>query len=162
MDIPIVDEHDAIIGYKDRFAIDYDHDIYRVSSLWIQNSRGDVLLAQRAFDKVKDPGRWGPAVAGTVEKGESYEQNIYKEAAEEIGLTGITFTEGPKQRVRYARQFFNQWFLATVDQPATAFILQKEEVEQVKWMPLADLQEDVELHPESYITSMAATLKCIT
>ncbi len=29
---------------------------------------------------------WGSAVAGTVEKGEDYESNIYKETEEEIGL----------------------------------------------------------------------------
>jgi len=54
--IPIVDEKDKIIGYKDRKEIQKE-DIYRVSALWITNSKDEILLAQRAFSKSHDPGR---------------------------------------------------------------------------------------------------------
>lgn len=88
--IIIVDENDTIIGHKNRDSME-DGDMYRVSALWIQNSKGDILLAQRSFDKRNDPGKWGPAVAGTVEEGETYESNIIKEAEEEIGLKNSHF-----------------------------------------------------------------------
>ena len=59
-DIIIVDENDNIIGHKKRGTLD-KKDIYRVSALWIQNPKGDILLAQRKFTKKHHPGRWGPA-----------------------------------------------------------------------------------------------------
>ena len=37
-------------------------------------------MARSVFMIDKLPGKWGPAVAGTVEEGESYEENIIKEA----------------------------------------------------------------------------------
>jgi isopentenyldiphosphate isomerase len=74
----IVDESDNVIGAKIRSDILPD-DIYRVSCLWLRNPSGEVLLAQRSFDKKNDPGRWGPAVAGTVSENETYEENIRKE-----------------------------------------------------------------------------------
>lgn len=55
--IPIVDQNDEIIGYKDRADISSD-DIYRVSALWVENSKGEFLLAQRGFMKKNGPGRW--------------------------------------------------------------------------------------------------------
>lgn len=81
MRIPIVNEQDEIIGYKDRKDRN-TVDITRITGLWLWNEKGEVLLAQRALSKDINPGLWGPAVAGTVEEGETYESNIIKEAEE--------------------------------------------------------------------------------
>lgn len=80
----VVDDNDNIIGYKSKAAIDKDDLRYRVSALWITNSKREILLARRSYTKRHDPGKWGPAAAGTVEKGESYKDNIKKEAKEEL------------------------------------------------------------------------------
>ena len=48
--IVIVNENDEIIGSKERGTLNQS-DIYRVSALWIQNSKGEILLAQRSFNK---------------------------------------------------------------------------------------------------------------
>jgi len=109
----IVDDQDNLIGAKPRNEIDFKNDYYRISGLWLTNSKGQILIAQRLLTKDKDPGKWGPAAAGTLEVGETYESNAYKEADEEIGLTGVKFTQGPKMKfttlvIRFAngiRQF---------------------------------------------------------
>jgi hypothetical protein len=46
----IDDKNDRIIGYKDRNAIQ-PGDFHRVSALWLTNSDGKILLAQRAFNR---------------------------------------------------------------------------------------------------------------
>src|SRR3989338_4245132 len=85
MRVPIVNEKDEIIEYKD-WKDRGLKEIVRVSGLWIVDGNGNILLAQRYKNKTHDPGKWGPAVAGTVEEGETYESNIVKEAEEENGL----------------------------------------------------------------------------
>jgi len=151
--IPIVDEQDNIISYKNREQL-APGDIYRVAALWIMNSVGDVLLAQRAFTKSHDPGRWGPAVAGTVEEGESYESNIVKEAEEELGLNDIEPVPGPKLRVRGQHNHFTQRFTLVVDKPASEFEIQKAEVDQVKWFSKQELERELNEHPEQYLKSL--------
>lgn len=74
----VVNDSDEVIGHKFRNDIDFVKDIYRVAALWLTNSQGQVLIAQRLLTKDKDPGKWGPAAAGTLEKDETYESNIYK------------------------------------------------------------------------------------
>ena len=150
----IVDESDNIIGYK--FGVDVDPitEIYRVSALWLTNTQGQVLIAQRKWDKRNDPGKWGPAVAGTVEEGETYEENIYKETEEEIGLKGIQLKAGPKQRVRGDTNFFCQWYTATVDVPIQDFVIQEDEVEALEWMKLSNLQDALKSTPTKYLTGM--------
>lgn len=129
MKIIIVDENDKEIGLKERGSVDPKKDIVRVSVLWIINSRGQILLAQRKMNKKYNPGKWGPAVGGTVEESETYESNIYKEAEEEIGLTGYEFKMGPKYFQSHPNKRFSQSFRLELDKPLSFFVIQEEEVE---------------------------------
>jgi isopentenyldiphosphate isomerase len=152
--IQIVDESDNIIGHKDRGEVDYQKDIYRVAALWLTNSKDEVLIAQRKLTKDKDPGKWGPAVAGTVDEGETYDSNIYKEAEEEIGLTGAKFDLGPKQRVRQPRNYWCQWYTVSLDKNVGDFHIQEDEVERIAWVPMSWLVSDVKANPKKYIPIM--------
>lgn len=160
--IQIVDTDDRLIGHKLRGTLDYQTDIYRVAALWLTNTTGDILLAQRKHTKDRDPGLWGPAVAGTLDEGETYTTNIYKEAEEELGINDVTFQLGPKQRVYAPRNYFCQWFTVRLDRPAASFILQEEEVEAVRWLTAAELAADVQAHPQRYIPAMPHILKLLT
>lgn len=153
----VVNEADEIIGHKLRNEIDFKKDIYRISALWLTNSKGEVLIAQRLLTKDKDPGKWGPAAAGTLEEGETYESNAYKEAEEEIGLSGIQFKKGPKQRF-HVRESFCQWYTGECDWSADKFIPQPEEVEKVAWVNRAELTQDVADNPDKYVPSMRSIL----
>lgn len=153
--VHIVDENDTLIGYKERSEIDYGKDIYRSAALWVTNPRSEVLIAQRKFTKDKDPGKWGPAVAGTIEKGEDYDENIYKEAEEEIGLTGYKFIKVGKERLHEPRHQFVQWYKVVVDKSIDEFTLQPEEVEKIEWIAFSELAKDVENNPDKYVQSMS-------
>ena len=157
--IQIVNSNDEIVGNKDRDKIDFEKEIYKVAALWVTNSNGDVLLAQRKWTKDKDPGKWGPAVAGTLEEGETYESNIYKEAEEEIGLKDSKFELGSKMRAIHPRNYFCQWYTVTVDKNIDEFTIQEKEVEQIAWMPKEKLIEDMRDHPENYVPSMPQVVK---
>lgn len=159
--IAVVDAEDNIIAYKDRTALG-DDDIYRVSALWITNSKGDILLARRHRNKAHHPGKWGPAVAGTVEEGETYEENILKEAEEELGLTNELLTLGPKAVTKGQYHHFTQWFFLQIDRDASSFILQEDEVEEVRWMALELLNQDLLDHPEDYLPSLPEAISLLS
>ncbi len=157
--IQIVDENDQLVGHKDRSEIDHKNDIYRATALWVSNSQGEVLIAQRKLTKENDPGKWGPAVSGTVDESETYKDNVYKEAEEEIGLVDEAFKEGPKIRVTNSTNFFCQCFSAKLDKEIEEFRLQKEEVEQVKWLSIDELERDVSDKANKYVPTMPQILK---
>lgn len=156
--IHLVDEQDNVVGSKERAQIDQALDIYRVSALWLTNTKGEVLLAQRSMQKQNDPGVWGPAVAGTVNSSETYDQSITKEMAEELGLTDIHLETGPKQRVTFPRNYFVQWYTAVVTISASDFRIQKEEVEQVMWFNMTDIREKLAVHPDNFTPGFGEAL----
>lgn len=158
----IVDENDQLVGHKLRDEIDFKTEYYRIAALWLTNSQGDVLIAQRLITKDKDPGKWGPAAAGTLEQGEDYESNMYKEAEEEIGLTGVEFATGEKLKFEEPRKAFCQIFIGECDWPDDKFIPQATEVEQVKWVPLQELIDDVSANPGNYVPSMKILIETVS
>jgi isopentenyl-diphosphate Delta-isomerase len=148
----IVDKSDEVIGYKDSKEVQ-PTDIYRVAALWITNSKGEILLAQRAFSKRNDPGLWGPAVAGTVEEGETYDSNIIKEAEEELGLKDIAPTKGPKFFRVTNRTYFCQWYHLVLDKPLEFFRIEPKEVEAIRWVSKENLLEELKQKPENFLPS---------
>jgi len=153
--IIIVDENNNVIGHKERETLKQE-EIYRVSALWLTNSKGDILLARRALTKSHDPGKWGPAVAGTVEEGETYYSNIVKETAEELGLglKDIKPEKGPMIRISDRHNYFAQWYTLTIDKSISQFKIQKGEVEEIKWFSKKELVEQLDKKPEEFLKRM--------
>ncbi|MEI6280787.1 MAG: NUDIX domain-containing protein [bacterium] len=152
MRIPVVNEQDEIIGYKDRNDRN-NLDITRITALWLFNERGEVLLAQRAFNKKFSPGKWGPAVAGTVEEGETYESNIIKEAEEEIGLKDLKPILSQKLRRTTNHAYFAQWFITTINSDYP-LVKQDNEVEAIKWFSKDELFKALDETPEIFLYSL--------
>jgi len=150
MKIIIVDNDDKIIGSKERAEIKKE-DIYRVAALWIKNSKNQFLLAKRALTKKNDPGKWGPAVAGTVEEGETYESNITKEAKEELGLKNLNLIKGSKTRTKGIHNHFTQWFLVTLDKTIEEFEIQEEEIDEIKWFTKKVFMKKYKENPSTFI-----------
>ncbi len=152
--ITVVDEDDNVISSEPRELVDEKKLRYKVSALWIKNSGADILLARRAHTKSHSPGKWGPAVAGTVEEAESYEENIIKEAKEELGLTDITLEKGPKTKTNGEHNYYTQWFTCTINKPINEFKIQKEEVAEIKWFSKQELKEALENNSGEFIEKM--------
>ncbi len=156
--IIIVDEEDNIIGSKEREK-KKPEDIFRVTSLWIENSKGDILLAQRSLTRKKSPGKWGPAVAGTVAQGETYDDNIIKEAAEEIGLSNVHLEKKEKVRMKGSSNFFGQRYEAKLDLPIEAFTIQEEEVAAIRWFTRKELKKLIKEKPEQFISIVVEKMR---
>ena len=157
--IIIVDERDMPISLKGYEELKYE-DIYRVSALWLTDKvTGDCLITQRTWTKHNDPGKWMAAASGTIEEGESYEQNIVKEIEEEIGLTNLNLKKGPKEFVDDGKhKFFVQWFTGNVDKNEVQIRIQAEEVETYAWVNKDMLIKDVAQNADKYVPSMQNAL----
>ena len=160
--IIIVDKKDNPIGVKERGTLDNNKDIYRVSALLITNSKGQFLLARRAFSKKQNPGKWGPAVSGTIEEGETYDYNIIKEAEEELGLNNIKPIKWIKNNtLKYNYKHYTQWYKLNLDKPLSYFKPNEREVAEIKWFDKEELLKAIEENSDEVIDSLKEFINLI-
>lgn len=141
------------MGVKERGDV-APGDIIRVAVLWLENSKGEVLMQQRALAKKIHPGLWSPAAAGTVTAGETPLENIVREAAEELGLHGIVPHEAGKRLYREPGGAFGRmytFYQAVADCRLDELTLQTEEVADARWIAKDRLLADVVTRPERYV-----------
>lgn len=154
--VAIVDEHDQVVGYKLRSEL-LPSDRIRIIAIWAENSKGEVLIAKRAQTRHIDPGCWGPAVAGGVEKDQTYEETAARELFEELGLGGVTLNK--LQKVSYTnsrgRARVCQWYKLDWNGQVSELALQTEEVDAAKWIKIDQLKAEVLNHPEQFVASAA-------
>jgi len=155
----VVDENDNIIDHMPQDLVDKKHLIYRTTALWIKNSKGEILLARRGYNMSHHPGKWGPAVAGTVEQGESYKQTIIREAKEELCLKNIKIKKGPKTLTQGDYNHFVQWYSCIVDKQAKEFNFQKEEIAEIKWFSKTEFLKEIKTNPEEFLKRMQEYLE---
>ena len=86
--LPLVDEDGRVVGRASRGRC---HDgsglLHPVVHLHVFNPAGALFLQKRPEWKDIQPGRWDTAVGGHMALGESVEEALRRETAEEIGLT---------------------------------------------------------------------------
>lgn len=157
--IPIVDRQDVVIGHKERADLT-PQDICRVTGLWILNEKGEILCARRAYTKKFDAGRLGNSAAGTVEEGETYESNIIKEAKEELGIDIVAPHTGKKEYIQAQHKFFVQWFWLVIPSE-TKFVIEEDEVVEVKWLSRDALLEEYQQNPHEFLEIMEHALPAI-
>lgn len=161
MRIPIVNENDEVIEYKERENA-IRADIRRITSVWVFNKNKEILIAKRQSTKIVDPSLWGPSVAGTVEEGETYDTNAPKELGEELGIMNTELI--PLEKIFYETENSRRFcfrYVAFIDLPISEFVIQKEEVSEIKWININDLSNWYLKSPQDFVPSFGNTLNSI-
>lgn len=137
--VDIVDENNKLTGQVEDRWIAYNKGLWRRTvSCWIINEKGEILLQKRAKDKKRNPNKWAKT-GGQVDAGESVEDAIYREVKEELGI------EIPKEQIKVIdihkdNRRFAYNFIFVVNYKIDDYILQKEEVAEVKYVKIEDME----------------------
>jgi isopentenyldiphosphate isomerase/intracellular septation protein A len=88
----LVTPEGKIIGMAPRSTVHGNPDLlHPVVHVHIVNSKGEIFLQKRSEDKDIQPGKWDTAVGGHVNRGESIEHALGREAEEELGISFVKF-----------------------------------------------------------------------
>lgn len=87
--LPIVNEHDHIVGIESRAIIHREGLRHRAVHMLIFNLSGQLYLQKRSPRKDVNPGLWDSSAAGHVDIDESYEACAHRELYEELGLDTV-------------------------------------------------------------------------
>ncbi len=150
--VVLVDEQDHPIGLMEKQAAHVTPHLHRAFSVFIFNSKGKLLLQQRALTKYHSPGLWTNTCCSHPRDGETLAEATSRRLMEEMGMRCemhevYTFIyKAPVGQGLTEHEFDHVWIGRSDDTPQ----INREEVESWKYMSLSDLKKDIQLHPELY------------
>jgi len=110
---------------------------------WIMNSNGELLIQRRALTKESYPGMWA-MTGGSAVKGENSQKAIIREVKEEIGLILKKEELELVRKFRTTRTYIYTYFVKKDIEDISKLELQKEEVIDLKWVSLSEIEKMAE------------------
>lgn len=140
--IDVVNENNELTGQIEERWTAYEKGLWRRTvSCWIMNENGDILLQKRTANKRRNPNKWAKT-GGQVDSGESAEEAIFREVKEELGIEipqeQIKVIEIRKSDDKNKRFAYN--FIFVVNYKINEYTLQKDEVAEVKYVSIEDME----------------------
>lgn len=148
----LVDIHDNPIGEMEKLKAHVEAKLHRAFSVFIFNTKGELLLQQRALDKYHSPGLWTNTCCSHQRAGETNIEAGKRRLFEEMGFAcelkevfwfiyRADFDNGLTEH-ELDHVMIGQYDLSPEINP--------EEVAAYKWMPLEDVKSDMESNPQKY------------
>ena len=160
----LVDEQDNPIGLMEKQAAHVTPHLHRAFSIFIFNSKGELLLQQRALSKYHSPGLWTNTCCSHPRAGETLKEATSRRLMEEMGMDCkmhevYTFIyKAPVGQGLTEHEFDHVWIGQSDKMPN----IDREEVESWKYMNLNELSKDIEAHPEHYTEWFKITFEEMT
>ncbi len=160
----LVDNNDRQIGLMEKQAAHIEPHLHRAFSIFLFNSKGELLMQQRALSKYHSPGLWTNTCCSHPRAGETLEEATSRRLMEEMGMTCpmhevYTFIYKAPVGQGLTEHEFDHVFIGQSDVIPN---INTEEVASWKYMRLDDLKKDLELYPELYTEWFKITFEEMT
>jgi len=150
--IILVDENDREMGSGEKLKVHEEGKLHRAFSIFVFNSKGELLLQRRAASKYHCGGLWTNTVCSHPRVGESLDKAVHRRLKEEMGfdvplkevfsfIYKVRFGNGLTEH-ELDHVFFGQYDSEPRPNP--------EETDGWKWVSLGELKKNVKKNPDSY------------
>jgi isopentenyl-diphosphate delta-isomerase len=156
----LVDKNDKEIGMGEKLKIHQEGKLHRAFSIFVFNSKGELLLQQRAKSKYHSGGLWTNTCCSHPRPGEPIEKAIHRRLKEEMGFDCdlkeiFSFT--------YKSKLDNDIFEHELDHVFVGKFNGKPmpnptEVDKWKWVGLEELKKDIQKNPDNYSYWLKASI----
>ena len=151
--VVLVDEQDHEQGLMGKTEAHERGLLHRAISVVIYNSRGEMLLQQRALTKYHWAGIWSNTCCSHPRSAETFEAAAARRLYEELGFhTPLTkefsfIYQAHDPASGLTEHEFDWVFTGQYNEP---FVPNPQEVQAIKWLSKPDLQDDMAQHPDQY------------
>ncbi|MXV14101.1 isopentenyl-diphosphate Delta-isomerase [Hufsiella ginkgonis] len=151
-EVILVDESDCATGTMSKMQAHLEGALHRAFSVFIFNSRDELLLQQRAMDKYHSGGKWTNTCCSHPRPGERSQDAANRRLLEEMGLDcelihQFNFTYRARLENNLVEHEFDHVFFGTSD---ALPVPSPREVMEVKYVGLDQLAADLAQHPAHY------------
>ena len=148
----LVNKNDQPLGTMEKIAAHEKGELHRAFSVFVFNSRGELMLQKRASEKYHSGGLWTNTVCSHPKAGEDVTASAKRRMMEEMGfecdiINAFTFIYKSDVGDGLTEHEFDHVFIGYSDIEPNP---NPEEVEDWKYVDMDWLVKDVEEHPENY------------
>ena len=159
--INLCDRKGNRIGSVDKMKAHEKGLLHEAFSIFIFNSKNELLLQQRAKEKYHSGGLWSNTVCSHPKFGEDLSSAVQRRLKEEMGFLVQTHEVFSfLYRSDYANELseheFDHVFIGHYDENP---ILNKSEVMDYRWISISKLKKDAQKNPENYTTWLRKILE---
>ncbi|HNW28388.1 MAG TPA: isopentenyl-diphosphate Delta-isomerase [Spirochaetota bacterium] len=148
----IVDEKDNELGTAEKMEVHHAGKLHRAFSIFVVNSRGEMLIQKRADGKYHSGGLWSNACCGHHTPGESLDASAHRRLREEMGfdcdfkeLFAVTYRAGLDNNI--IEHEIDHVFIGVYDKDPAP---DPGEVSEYAWADTKQLANDMKKNPERY------------
>ena len=148
----LVDLDDQEIGKMEKMQAHVEAKLHRAFSVFIFNSKGELLLQQRAFTKYHTPGLWTNTCCSHPRHGETTAEAAHRRMVEEMGFD-CDFEE--VFSFHYKAKFSNELTEHEIDHVFVGFsdqapVINPEEVAEYRYANMETLAKEIKDMPENF------------
>ena len=151
--VVLVDEQGNELGLMGKTEAHQKGILHKAISVIIFNSKGQMLLQQRAFTKYHWAGIWSNTCCSHPRQGETFEQAAKRRLKEELGIETelnkqFYFIYKAKDEKSGLTEHEYDWvFTGKFDE---SFEYNTHEINAIKWLTKNELDTDMKLNPDKY------------
>jgi isopentenyl-diphosphate delta-isomerase len=148
----LVDKNNRKIGVEEKMRAHASGKLHRAFSIFIFNSKGELLLQQRAKSKYHSGGLWSNTVCSHPRPGENYQQAAHRRLKEEMGFDCelkklFSFIYKTDFGDGLTESEYDSVFMGKFDGEPK---LNPKEAMDYKWIGIKNLKRDAVTNPEKY------------
>jgi isopentenyl-diphosphate delta-isomerase len=150
--VVLVDKNNRKIGIEEKIKSHKEGKLHRAFSIFILNSKGELLLQQRAKTKYHSAKLWSNSVCSHPKPNETYLQATHRRLKEEMGfdcklkkLFCFIYNTGFKNGL--IENEYDCVFIGKFDGKPKP---NHKEIMNYKWISMKELKKDIISHPNKY------------
>jgi isopentenyl-diphosphate Delta-isomerase len=152
MEVILVDRSDKQIGIEEKLKAHQEGKLHRAFSVFIFNSKKELLLQKRAEGKYHSSGLWTNTCCSHPRPGKDIKEEAEARLKEEMGIIckleeKFSFIYKVKFENNLYEHEFDHVFFGKYNGLVKP---RKEEVSSYKWVSLKELEKEINKNPEKY------------
>ncbi|RZK78537.1 MAG: isopentenyl-diphosphate Delta-isomerase [Pedobacter sp.] len=148
----LVDLNDKVLGTMEKMEAHLLGKLHRAFSVFIFNTKGELLLQQRAFDKYHSAGKWTNTCCSHPRMGEENIDAANRRLLEEMGMVcklryAFNFTYKAAFEDGIEEYEYDHVYIGVSDELP---VLNPDEVSDYRYMDMKSLADDIATHSDEY------------
>ncbi|MFH1713385.1 MAG: isopentenyl-diphosphate Delta-isomerase [Candidatus Jacksonbacteria bacterium] len=148
----LVNSNDKKVGTLEKLEAHKKGKLHRAFSIFIFNSKRELMLQKRANNKYHCPGLWSNTVCSHPEPDKKIIETVHKRLREEMGFNCdlkkiFSFKYKVKFENKLVENEIDHVFIGTYDRTPK---LNPKEASAWKWIKINDLKKDINKNPDKY------------